>query len=897
MYTYIVFQVFDMKKILSTILATSLVASTLNFTPIINQAAYAATQNNNPEQTKSVTDLSKYENNQVIVVYKKNANATEEKTLGIASLNATEEEHATVDELTDNSVVLSLDSEDALEDAIQSFSSDSRVEYIQPNYIYHTLDNSDSILHTMQQNSDFTQQWALNNDGTGSYEEYDYETILTSNKKYNYDSDNYPTIQITAKEDVDIDLPEAWNALSGSTKATGTREAVVAFVDTGVMYDHVDLTDSMWTNDAELNGEDGVDDDNNGYIDDVYGWNFYGSGSYSWFGESETAARPGFNFGDWFNPDASTGGNNTYYNANSSTEDAHGTHGAGTVAAVNNTEGIVGIGANANVKIMSVKALGGSDGTGTTASVVKGIQYAVDNGATIINLSLGGDEDDESLRDIIKDNPNVLFTIAAGNGDSNYKGIDNDSTPTYPACYNYDNMLCVANLQCDGTLHYSSNYGATTVHLAAPGSNIYSTSTGNESDETSYSLWGNSSPAVSGYEHMTGTSMAAPMVAGVAAMLYSKYDTCTIQSVREAILKSVDTDSNKYASLQKKVSSNGVLNAYRAVEYIEKNFDSLASPTLAPTKAANTPTPTPKTTATPTASNTPQVTDSAAPSQEPVATNTPDNGDHNPSPTTTATNTPTRTNNPTNTNAPTKSNRPTNTNVPSRTNIPLKNTVEPTNTPLPDKNTQTPVFTNIPTTSSSGDINGTTNNPSGGASASTSALSLSYIGLSSKTLYIGKNYTITTEATGGSGHYTYNFFVTKGGTSLTQSSNKNTFNWTPTVGGIYSIIVYVTDDSGHSFHATTTVSVKAMSITSVKYNKTLKKGATVKFTVKVNSGISPYKYTFTIYRNGRKVLSRTVKKQSVTYTIKKTGTYKIKVTVKDTKGNSASKTITKKVKR
>lgn len=879
-----------MKKILSTILATSLLTSTFSFTPLTNQAAHAATQNNNPEQTRSVTDLSKYESNQVIVVYKKNANATEEKTLGIASLNATEEENATVDELTDNSVVLSLDSEDALEDAIQSLNNDSRVEYIQPNYIYHTLDNSNSILHTLKQNSDFTQQWALNNDGTESYEEYDYETILSSGKNYGYDTGDYPTIHITAKEDVDIDLPEAWEALSSSSKATGTRQAVVAFVDTGVMYDHTDLADSMWTNDAELNGEKGVDDDNNGYIDDVYGWNFYGSGSYSWFGQSETAARPGFDFGDWFNPDTSSGGNNTYYNANSSTEDAHGTHGAGTVAAVNNTEGIVGIGANANVKIMSVKALGGIDGTGTTASVVKGIQYAVDNGATIINLSLGGDEDDEALRDIIKDNQNVLFTIAAGNGDSNYKGIDNDSTPTYPACYHYDNMLCVANLQCDGTLHYSSNYGATTVHLAAPGSNIYSTSTENESDETSYSSWGYASPAVSGYEHMTGTSMAAPMVAGVAAMLYSKYDTCTIQTVREAILKSVDTDSNKYASLQEKVSSNGVLNAYRAVEYIEKNFISLAAPTPTPTKVADTPTPTPKTTATPTASSTPQVTDSAAPSQEPVATNTPDNGNPNPSPTktATATNTPAETNHPTNTNAPATSNRPTNTNVPSTTNIPLKNTAEPANTPLPDKNAQTPVFTNMPTSSSSEDINGIANTP---------PLSLSYIGLSSETLYIGKNYTITTEATGGSGYYTYNFFVTKGGTSLTQSSSKNTFHWTPTASGTYSIIVYVTDDSGHSFHSTSTVCVKAMSITNVKHNKTLKKGATVKFTVKVNCGISPYKYTFTIYRNGKKVVSKALKRNCVTYRIKKTGTYKIKVTVKDAKGNSASKTITKKVKR
>lgn len=836
-----------MKKILSAILATSMVASTFNFTPLTDQTAHAATPNSTPDQTKSVTDLSKYENNQVIVVYKKNSNATEEKTLGIASLSTAEEENATVDELTDNSVVLSLDSEDALEDAIQSFSNDSRVEYIQPNYIYHTLDTSSPISNTLQQNSEYTQQWALNNDGTESYEEYDYEEIMSGGKNYGYNTSSYPTIKVTAKEDVDIDLPEAWDALSSSSKATGKRTAVVAFVDTGIMYDHTDLADSMWINEAEQSGEEGVDDDGNGYVDDVYGWNFYGSGTYSWFDSSESAARPGFDFGDWYNPGGSSNGNNTCYNANSSTEDAHGTHGAGTVAAVNNTEGIVGIGANANVKLMTVKALGGSDGTGTTASVVKGIQYAVDNGATIINLSLGGDEDDESLRDIIKDNPNVLFTIAAGNGDSNYKGIDNDSTPTYPACYNYDNMLCVANLQCDGTLHYSSNYGATTVHLAAPGSNIYSTSTENDTEESSNSLWGYSSPAVSGYEHMTGTSMAAPMVAGVAAMLYSEYDTCTIQEVREAILKSVDTDSNKYASLQQKVSSNGVLNAYRAVEYMEENFDALATST--PTEAANTPTLTTTTTA-------------------PAKTNIP-------------------------TTAPAKTNTPTNTSMPPKTEIPSKNTVTSTDTPLPDKSTQEPVFTNAP----SGDINDTKNNPAGNSPTNTSTISLTHLGVSAKTLYIGKNYTITAEATGGSGQYTYNFFVTKGGASLTQSGSKNTLSWTPTSSGTHSIIVYVTDDTGNSFHTTATVSVKAMSITGIKYNKTLKKGAKVKFTAKVNSGISPYKYTFTIYRNGKKVVSRTIKKQSVTYKIKKTGIYKIKVTIKDAKGNSATKTITKKVTR
>lgn len=875
-----------MKKILSTILATSLVASSFNIPPLTYQTSLAATKENNVEQNKSVTDLSKYETNQIIVVYKKDSNATEEKTLKIASLDATKEANAEVDELTDNSVVLSLESEETLEEAIEVFSNDSRVEYIQPNYIYHALDTNSSVSDSLNQNTDYAKQWALNNDGTQNYEDYDYETLLSSGKNYGYSTSKYPTIQINAKEDVDIDLPEAWTALQDSSKATGTREAVVAFVDTGVMYDHTDLADAMWTNDAELNGQSGVDDDNNGYIDDVYGWNFYGSGSYSWFASSESAARPGFDYGDWFNSNSSSNGNNTYYNANSSIEDSHGTHGAGSVAAVNNSEGTVGIGANANVKIMSVKTLGGNDGTGTTESVVKGIQYAIDNGANIVNLSLGGEEDDETLRSVIKDNPNILFTIASGNGDSNYKGVDNDSTPTYPASYNYDNILCVANLQCDGNLHYSSNYGATTVHLAAPGANIYSTSTGDESSETSYNSWFSSSPAVSGYEYMTGTSMAAPIVAGVAAMLYSKYDNCTTQAVRKAILESVDTDSSKYSSLNGKVSSNGVLNAYRAVEYMEGNLDALTSYTPAPTTEVTVaPTATIKVTATPKATSTPRVTKSpeattgAESSQAPIATNTPGNGNLNPFPTKQA--------------ATTKA--PENTSIPAKTNTPEKNTTAPTSTPLPNKSTETPVFTNVPITTSSGSVNGNTTTPGDSTKSNTSDLSISYIGLSKKNLYIGKHYTIITEATGGSGNYTYNFFVTRGDASLTQSGSKNIFYWTPTASGTYFIIVYVTDDAGHSFHATATASVKTLAVT-IKPNKTLKKGATIKFTAKVNSGISPYKYTFTIYRNGKKLTSKTLKKQYITYKFKKTGTYKIKVTVKDSKGNSATKTITKKVK-
>ena len=569
-----------MKKFVSLALIVSLIPSGIGTFSII-KAKDTQTQQN------SVTDITEYETNDLIVVYKNEINATAKKTMSIASLSANDEDASSAEVLTDKTVILKLDSQEALADAIDTFSSDSRVAYIQPNYVYHSLEtNLETVVSNLSQNPYYTKQWAYSNDGSLSYTEVDYRSSTTA-KWPSTGSSSTSTIKVQAENDIDIDLPEAWESIENSSYANGNRETIVAIVDTGVMYDHTDLADNMWVNAKEANGTSGVDDDGNGYVDDYYGWNFYGNSSYIW------SSRYNQN------------GNNTVYNKNSSSEDSHGTHGAGTIAATNNTTGVAGIASNSNTKIMAVKALGGANGEGSTESVVKGIQYAVDNGATIINLSLGGEEDDYSLRNIIKNNPDVLFTIAAGNGDQNYNGVNNDQTAMYPANYAFDNVVSVANLECDGQLHYSSNYGAKTVHIAAPGAYIISTSTESES---SYSR-----TAKSEYELMTGTSMAAPMVAGVAAMLYSKYENLTMNQIRTAIFES----AVKLDSLSGKIKTGGMLNTNEAVKYIETNYCNQTStttkaPTVTPTvKPTTTPTVTPTTTTLKTAS--PVVTKSPTP--------------------------------------------------------------------------------------------------------------------------------------------------------------------------------------------------------------------------------------------------------------------------------------------
>ncbi|MBE5961598.1 MAG: hypothetical protein E7256_09490 [Lachnospiraceae bacterium] len=317
--------------------------------------------------------------------------------------------------------------------------------------------------------------------------------------------------KVTAVSGIDINMQKAWEAYNG-----GKKEVVVAVIDTGIDYSHEDLTDVIWINTDEIPG-DGIDNDGNGYIDDVYGWNFYSNSNQVYVGS----------------------------------EDNHGTHGAGTIAANLNSIGIAGIAGDSTIKVMSLKALGGSEGSGSTESIIAAIKYAEENGATICNLSFGTSYNDSALEKAIEES-GMLFIAAAGNGDSwTGTGQNADQNPVYPAAYDLDNIIAVANIQCDGTLHSSSNYGTKTVDLAAPGTNILSTT------------------SEDGYSYMTGTSMAAPMVTGVAALLYSQYEDITLSQVKDVLLASVQT----LDSVSGYVKTGGMLDAYGALTYDYTAFD------------------------------------------------------------------------------------------------------------------------------------------------------------------------------------------------------------------------------------------------------------------------------------------------------------------------------------
>lgn len=251
-----------------------------------------------------------------------------------------------------------------------------------------------------------------------------------------------------------LEMPYVWENIS-----QGDEEVIVAVVDTGVEYTHPDLKNNIWVNQREKSGSPGVDDDGNGYVDDVYGWDFANN-------------RP-----------------------NGLDDNRHGTHVAGIIAAEKNNIGIIGIAPK--VKIMPVKFLD-SRGYGSTEAAIKSIDYAVANGAQIISNSWGGGGRSELLDQAIQraHAKGIIVVAAAGNESTN-----NDSSPSYPA--GYSGVISVASTDQSDSLSSFSNYGKNTVLIAAPGSNILSTVTN------------------SGWGTLSGTSMATPQVSGALALALS----------------------------------------------------------------------------------------------------------------------------------------------------------------------------------------------------------------------------------------------------------------------------------------------------------------------------------------------------------------------------------------
>ncbi len=292
-----------------------------------------------------------------------------------------------------------------------------------------------------------------------------------------------------------IQAPEAWDV------HTGSGQVIVAVIDEGVDINHEDLAANIWTNPGEI-PNNGVDDDGNGFVDDVNGWNFIDN-------------------------------NNQVYGGNPS-QDTHGTHVSGTIGAVgNNGVGVVGV--NWNVKIMPLKFLGPFGGS--TADAISAIEYATMMGADIISASWGGGGFSLALKNAIEAFGG-LFVAAAGNS-----GIDTDISPHYPSSYDSPNIISVASTTATDARSSFSNYGATSVDLGAPGSSILSTYPANS------------------YATISGTSMATPHVSGAAALILSHDPTLTTAQLKARILDNVDP----VPSMQGVTVSGGRLNVFKAL--------------------------------------------------------------------------------------------------------------------------------------------------------------------------------------------------------------------------------------------------------------------------------------------------------------------------------------------
>jgi thermitase len=356
--------------------------------------------------------------------------------------------------------------------AFARFSSNPEIEYIEPNYII-TLNKAGGVGEEVKAPKDinFKKQWGMKNDGKNG------------------------RIFGVGLAGEDINILRAWSITQGS------KNIKIAVIDTGVDYSHPDLLNQIDVNVAELKGRPGVDDDNNGFVDDIYGYDF--------------ANKDG-------DPNDGHG---------------HGTHCAGVIGATHNEIGVAGI--MKNVKILPIKFLT-DEGSGETIDAISAIDYGIKRGVNIMSNSWGGGEKEQALEDAITaaEKAGITFVAAAGNDSSN-----NDSTASYPANYEVSNVISVGSYTAAGARSGFSNYGVKTVHVTAPGSNIISTYKDG------------------GYTTMSGTSMATPHIAGIIGLLLSKEPNLTPGQVRERLIKtSVKTSKLVTASM-----SGGRVDTYKVL--------------------------------------------------------------------------------------------------------------------------------------------------------------------------------------------------------------------------------------------------------------------------------------------------------------------------------------------
>jgi len=383
-----------------------------------------------------------------------------------------------------NFLVFKPTSDKNLDDTLNELRNDPNVEYIEPNWELKNIGITE-VAPDFISDEFFHKQWALENTGknTGG------------------------TLFQRPKKGIDIRAKKAWEITKGS------EDIIIAMIDSGLMYDHPDLKDNMWKNEVELNGVKGVDDDGNGYIDDIHGF-----------------TPPGNKYP---NPVDIRG---------------HGTHTAGIIGMSHN--GIGGRGIMEKVRIMPIKVKNDKTYKFHIENIVKGIDYAINMGAKLISCSIGGSDYSRAYLDVLKkaEEAGIVFVAAAGNTNKNL-----DRKKIYPPEYNnlVGNMIVVGNHGPGGIKDYLSNYGKKTVSIFAPGQKIYSTTVTFKREAD-----GLKKPT---YKKVGGTSMSSPHVAGAVGLLYSIEPNLNYKEVIDRVIKT----AKKEKKLRKYSQSGGRLDIYR----------------------------------------------------------------------------------------------------------------------------------------------------------------------------------------------------------------------------------------------------------------------------------------------------------------------------------------------
>jgi len=416
-----------------------------------------------PQRAHGDTD-PEYVDGEILVEYKKGLS---ERSKGMIARQVETDRVKKFEDFEIELVELPLDM--SVEEGVKKYKFYPKIEVAEPNYYIR-------LSATTPDDTNFSDLWGLNNTGQA-------------------------VNGTSGISDSDMDAPEAWDT------TTGSAGVVVALLDSGIDLDHEDLSGNLWTNSGETAGN-GTDDDGNGYVDDVDGW-------------------------DFVNDDNDPNDDND-----------HGSNMAGIIGAVgDNNKGVCGV--SWTVKIMPIKILNVA-GTGTVADAISAVNYAADKNVKVMNASWSATSSSAALKSAIEDS-GALFVAAAGNdGDGNEAqgwDIDTAGQEIYPAAEDSSNILAIAAIDQDDALADFSNFGATSVDVASPGKNIYSCDSADS------------------YEFVSGTSAATAYASGLAGLVLAAKSTLTIAQLKDQIANSVDTK----LGLNNKVVTGGRINAHGAV--------------------------------------------------------------------------------------------------------------------------------------------------------------------------------------------------------------------------------------------------------------------------------------------------------------------------------------------